>query len=410
MNVPESVITGLGVVSPCGIGKEGFWQSLSEGHSGISEITLFDTSPFKVTQGGEVKNFEPKKILGPKGLRNLDRSTLSLLVATHQVLEDSGIQVDDKNTDAIGICTGTTFSHLWSVVEFDREVFTDGLNFSNPALFPSTVINAASSQASIRFNIQGFNTTISTGYTSGLEALQYSREALSTKKANIVLSGSVDALSASVFFGFHKLGYMGGLKGIPLSCPFDKRRNGMLLGEGAVMLAVETEKDALKRGVKPYAKIRGAGRFFDSYRMGKIHPKGEGLEKAIVQALDEAGVSVKDIDYISSSANSDGIMDRIEVDVLSRVFGGGLKKIPVSSIKSMLGETFSAAGGLQVASVIGAMKKGEIPPTINYLQKDPQCDIDCVPNQAQKKEVKYALVTSFGPGGYNSACIIEKYT
>lgn len=401
------VITGLGVVSPIGIGKDAFWQGLAESKNGIDTISSFETDKFSVHVAGEVKNFDPKAYLGQKGLRNLDRSALFLMTAAKSALEDAQLQITEASADDIGICTGTNFSHLWSIVEFDKEVFKDGLDFANPALFPSTVMNAASSHVSIRFNIKGFNTTISTGYTSGLASLKYAIDALNTDKAKIALSGGVDVLTSSLFFGFHKLGYMAGLKGLPLSCPFDKRHNGPVLGEAAAVFCIEEKERAAERKTRSLAEIKSVSTYFDAFQMSKIQPQGEGLEKVIKTVINEAGINAKDIDYISSCANSSVDFDRIEAKVLKNIFGKELNKIPVSSIKSMVGETFSAASSLQIASCIGAMKNGFVPATINLKDKDPECDIDCVPNKAQKKNIKLALITSFGPGGYNSACILE---
>jgi 3-oxoacyl-[acyl-carrier-protein] synthase II len=401
------VITGVGVVAPNGIGKDAFWQALEEGRDAIRKINAFDTDKFPVHSGGEVQDFDPKVFLGQKGLRNLDRSALFLMTAAKLAMEDAKLEITPTNSDTIGICTGTTFSHLWSIAEFDKEVFKDGLDFANPALFPSTVMNASSSHVSIRFNIKGFNTTLSTGYSSSLSALKYSLEALDTGKAEIILSGGVDVLTSQLFFGFHRLGYMAGIKGIPLSCPFDRRRNGPLLGEAAAMFCIEDSKKAQERKATIFAKIRSISSYFDAFQISKVHPQGEGLERAIKDTIEQAGIGPGDIDYISSCANSSQDLDKIEVKVLKRIFGKALNKIPVSSIKSMLGETLSASGALQAASCIGAMLRGIIPPTINYKFKDPECDIDCVPKKAQRKNVKLALVTSFGPGGYNSACILE---
>lgn len=409
MDKKEKVITGIGVISSVGIGRDNFWRATEEGKNPVGEITSFETDKFLTHLAAEVKDFEPKDLLGPKGLRNIDRSALFLMSAAKLAIDDAGLVIDDSTADKIAVSTGTNFSHLWSIVEFDKEVFKEGIDFANPALFPSTVINTASSQVSIRFNIQGFNTTISTGYTSGLVALSYGLDALSTKKAEIVFCAGVDVVTSSLFFGLHKLGYMAGLGGVPLSCPFDKRRNGPILGEAAAILCLEEAQSAKRRKAKIFARIKSTASYFDAFQMGKVHPQGEGLEQAVRNALDEAGLSLEDIDYISSCANSSVALDKVEVKVLKRIFGDRLKKIPVSSIKSMLGETFSASGLLQVISCIGAMQRGVVPPTINYQEKDPECDIDCVPNRAQQKEVKIALITSFGPGGYNSACILEKY-
>jgi len=404
------VITGIGVVAPNGIGKENFWKALEEGKDCAGEISGFPTDDFSVKVAAEVRNFDPSAVVGPKGLRNLDRSALFLVSASKLCLDDARLVIDDSNTDDFGICTGTTFSHFWSLLEFDREVFTEGIEFASPALFPSTVMNAASSQVSIRFNIQGFNATVSTGYTSGLEALKYSILALETGKAKTVLCAAVDTLSYPLFFGFHKLGYMAGIKGLPISCPFDKRRNGPVLGEAATVLCIEDEKCARERNVPILARVKSVANYYDTAKMGKIKPGGDGLEKAIRQVLDEARIAPQDIDYISSCANSAQDLDRIEAKVLQNVFGNDIGNIPVSSIKSMIGETFSPASTLQIISSIGAMNSGRIPPTINFSEADPACSIDCVPNTAREKKINNALITSFGPGGHNSACIIEKYT
>jgi len=404
----EVVITGIGVVAPNGIGKEAFWQALENGENAISEVSLFDTAKFPVKLAGEVKNFNAETYLEPKRLRNLDRNAIFLLTASKLALDDAKFSVTAENTDTVGVSTGTTFPHIWSIAEFDKEVFVEGLNFSNPAFFPMTVVNAASSHVSIYFNIQGFNTTLSTGYTSGLESIRYSLNNLKNKKADFILSSAVETISAPLFFGFHKLGYMAGIKGPALSCPFDKRRNGPIPAEAAVVLCVETPDAARARNAHIYAKIKSVASYFDACNMGKINPDGEGLEKSIRASLDASKTKPEDIDYISACANSSADLDHIEVKVLKKVFGKHLSKIPVSSIKSMIGETFSAASLLQAASAIGVMERGIIPPTLNYQQSDIDCDIDCVPNQARKKQVRTALVTSSGPGGYNSACILQK--
>jgi 3-oxoacyl-(acyl-carrier-protein) synthase len=204
------------------------------------------------------------------------------------------------------------------------------------------------------------------------------------------------------------LGYLAGIKGPALLCPFDRRRNGTLLGEGAAVFCVENLGSARKRRAPVLAKVKAVSGYFDGNKIGRVNPSGEGLEKTVRQVLDASGMSTQDIGYISASANSSPELDRAEARVLKNIFGGSLKKMPVSAIKSMLGETISAAGSLQIASVIGAFSRGKIPPTINYLQEDPECQLDCVPNQARHREVKTALVLACGPGGYNSACVLEK--
>ncbi len=403
------VITGIGVVSPFGIGREIFWQKLEKGESAVKKISSFDTSPFSVKVAAELKDFDPASFLGKKGLRNLDRSSLFLLVAAKLALEDRKLEINEKNTDKIGVATATTFSHFWPIVEFDKEIFEEGIDFASPALFPLTVMSAPSSAVSIRYNIQGFNTTVSSGFPSAIDALNYSFVALATNKAELVLSCAVETLNFYLFFGLHKLKYMAGINGPLINCPYDKRRNGPVLGEGAVVLIIEDEKRTKKEKTKIYAKINGVGLYFDSFHIGKIHPQGQGLEEAIKKAMEKAGISLKDIDCIFSCANSSYDLDKIEIKVLKKIFGKNLNKIPVTSIKSMIGESFSASAGLQIVAAIGALLRGVIPPTINYKEKDPDCYIDSLVRKPLKKDIKRILITSFGPGGYNGACILEKY-
>jgi 3-oxoacyl-[acyl-carrier-protein] synthase II len=408
MKKSEFVISGMGAVTPFGVGEKIFWENLKAGHNAILPITGFATGKIPLKLAGEVKNLNPETYLGEKGLRNLDRSALFSLIAAKSAIESAKLTINDKNTDSIGVCTGTTFSHIAPIIEFDNEVFKSGLNFTNPALFPSTVVSAASSNVSIRFNIQGFNTTISTGYCSSLDALNYSVNAIESGNADTVLCGGVDTLSSSLFWGFNKLGYLAGIRGIPKCCPFDKRRNGPVLGEGAGYICLETSEQAKKRKARQYARVRSVASYFDASGPGKIHRSGKGLEKAIQKALDKAEVSPREVDYISSCADSSQDLDRMEIKALKNVFEAKLNKIPISSIKSMIGETFSAAGILQIISCVEAMHNGYVPPTINFREADPNCDIDCVANKSRKKDVRIALVLSHGYGGYNSACVVER--
>lgn len=403
------VITGIGIVSPSGIGKEAFWKNLQEGKDTAAEVVNFNVDDFSVNHAAEVRNFKAADYLEAPRLRHLDRSALMLLTAAKLCLDDAGLKVSPANTDDVGIVTGTTFSHLWPTMEFDKEVFKETLDFASPALFPSTVLNATSSHVSIYFNAQGFNTTVCSGYTSFLEALRYGMLALATGKAKHVLVGCVEALSYYLYGGFFKLGYMAGVKGEAISCPFDKRHNGPVLGEAAAVFLIEEGKTAKERQAKALAKVLSVESFFDAHRTGKVHPNGEGFEKAVRKALNSADISASNVDYISACANSTVELDRIEVKVMKKVFANRLKDIPMSSIKSMLGETISASAGLQTASGVGAMQNGFIAPTINHRDRDPECDIDCVPNIAREKKVKCVLVNSFGPGAFNSAAVISNY-
>ncbi len=406
------VITGIGVVSSVGIGKEEFWNALKEGRQGVKEIEYPELKELKVRKAYQVSDLEPAKFLGHKGLRNLDKPTKLLLISAKLALEDANLEITEKNTDCVGVVTGTTLGSIPSITEFNKEVLLEGIEFSNPALFPNTVINAPSSQISIRFGIQGFNTTISTGFTSSLDALKYALDFLELEKAQQILVGAVESLDFSIYFGFYKLGYLAGIRGPEIMCPFDRRRNGVILGEGAVSLILETESEAKKRKAKIYAEVKSCVQFFDGFRLGKIHPQGEGLERAIKKAVEISGLDLKDFDYVNCSANSTKDLDKIELNVLEKTFGKRLlKKIPITSIKSMIGETYSASGAFQIASCVGSFVKGFIPRTLNYKEKDPQLpEVNIVTDDMIKSKINNILISCFGPGGYNSACVISRYS
>src|SRR4030066_1309392 len=370
MTKKRIVITGIGVIAPNGIGKEQFWTALKEGRSGIKPISRFDTSSFKCKLGGEVPNFNPTVFLGTKGLKNLDRTARLLCSAAKLALEDAKLTINYKNTDDIGVCTGTTLSSLWNFAEFERGAIKEGPLFTDAALFPGTVVNAASSQVSIRFNIQGFNTTVSTGYSSSIDALKYAVDFIRAGRTKAVLVGAVESISPANYTGFYRLGFLAGIKGEELSCPFDKRRNGIILGEGAAVIVIEDEEYAKRRKANIYAEVKGTGNCFDPYKMGKYNPEVNGLRESMKKAVRDSGLRITDIDYISASANSVREQDRLEPKAIKDVLGRVAYNIPVSSIKSMIGDPFSAGGLLQIAASVGSMVNGFIPPTINYRVKD----------------------------------------
>jgi len=403
----QVVITGVGVIAPNGIGKDEFWQALKGGRSGIKKITVFDPGLFKARLGGEVVNFEAETFLGAKGLRNVDRSTRFLCSAAKLALEDARLEITPENTDEIGVVTATTISVIWNISEFSKEAAVEGPHFVNPAGFPGTTINAPSSQVSIRFNIKGFNATISTGYTASLDCLRYALDFIKSGKAKAVLVAGVEALSFQNFVGFYNLGFLAGINAEEISCPFDKRRNGIILGEGACVLVAEDEEYAKKRNAKIYAKISSVENIFDAYRSGKYQPKADGLTRVISRALKNSHTGP--IDYISAAANSVQQQDKLETMAIKEDFQELAAKIPISSIKSMIGETLSVAGLFQIASSIGAMMNGFIPPTINYKEPDPACDLEYVPNESRQAMVRNVLINNFGPGGNNAAAIISKY-
>lgn len=400
MPTKRVVITGLGLVSSIGIGKDAFQKALFKGTSGIKPITLFDSAPFKNKTAGEVADFQANIFLGDKGLRTLDRSTKLVNSAAKLVLEEANYIVTESNCRDTGVVIGTNLGSIKSISDYDREAMVEGPRYVNPALFPNTVINSPSSQISIRFNIKGFNVTVSTGFTCGIESLNYAVNAIKLGRAKAVLAGAVEELSIQTFIGFYKSGCLAGTDSasIELSCPFDKRRNGVILGEGACVLMLEELESAQERGAHIYAEIKGSHSAFN-----------QDIASAMVQALNKSGLKPQEVDYICSGANSSLEPDRLEAESIYQAFGDSAKKIAVSSIKSMIGECFSAGGAFAVAAGALSIQSQAIPPLINYEVKDPECDLNFVIKNTKNKQVNNVLVNSFGPFGENSSLVVSKF-
>lgn len=404
MAAKRAVVTGLGIICSDAIGKEAFENALLKGISGIKPISLFDTTDFKVKTAGQVKDFKPEEILGLKGLRLLDRSTKLLNCATKLALEDAKLEINEENTRDIGVVIGTTLGSLKSICDFDKEALTEGPQFVNPALFPNTVINSPASQVSIKFKIKGFNTTISTGFSASLDALGYALDFIKLGRAKIILAGGVEELCIQTFLGFYKTGFLAGIKdgSVELSCPFDRRRNGIIFGEGSGVLVLEDLDSALTRKANIYAEVLGFGMGFAA--------KGFGLARAMRSALGEANIPSENIDYICAAANSTVRGDFLETTAIKDVFAKTQNKVYISAIKSMLGECFSASGALQAIAAVCAIDKQQVSPTINYQEKDPACDLNYVTGSAQRGKISKVLINAFGPAGRNSSLVISKFT
>lgn len=394
------MITGLGIISPNGIGKDAFSEAIFQGISGIRPVSLFDTDGLAAKTSGEIKDFKPEEFLGAKGLRLLDRSTKLVNSAAKLALDDAGLEISDENNQQAGVVIGNTLGSLRSIMDFDKAALEDGARYVNPGLFPNTVINSPASQISIRFNIKGFNATIATGFCAGLDAISYAADFIRFGRARQVLAGAVEEMCLQTFLGFYKGGFLAGSRGEELSCPFDKRRNGIVFGEGSAVLILEDWESALGRKANIYAEVLGSGMSFNKQPVG--------LKKAMQLALEKAGANPQDMDYICAGANSSVKGDWQETAAIKEVFSESPGRPRVSSIKSMIGESFSASGALQVAAAVCAIKRQMIPPTINYHQKDSRCDLNYVVNEALSCRVNKVLINTFGPNGCNSSLIIAK--
>lgn len=381
------VVTGIGVLSSIAIGKDAYWRSLASGKQGYRSITLFDTSSLKVKIAGEIPDFDPKEILGKKGLIDLDRSTTLLLSAFKFALEDAGIGSDNINSSITGISVGTTFGSINSLSEFDRQSLEEGPHFVNPSRFPNTVINSPASRAAIRYVVKGPNATISTGYCAALDAVDYALNTINCGRARRMIVGSVEEMCIQTFLGFYQLGYLSGLDGKePLSCPFDKRRNGIIFSEGASALMLEDLELALERKANIYAEVLGIGSNFEPFRLHKFNPARHGITESMKLAISNAELKPENIDCIFANANSTQMTDFVETKAIKEVFEYSYE-IPITAIKSMVGESFSASGGLSTVAAIGSIATNVIPPTVNYMELDQNCDLGYVITYPKQKKL-----------------------
>ncbi len=406
------VITGISILSPIGVNKEEFWNNLTNGVSGIKDITLFDVSRYKSKKAGEISDFDAKAYLGKKGIRHIDRTSLLVSSAAKIVMDDAKITHEIYSEDELGIVIGSTYGSIGSISAFDLEGLEEGPTFVNPMDFPNTVLNAPASRVSIFCNATGLNSTISTGTASGLDALIYASDFLRLGRGKAVLAGGVHGLTADIFWGAYRSGILSGSNNgdIEISAPFDKRRNGFIIGEAAALLVIERLEDALERDAKIYAEIKGYGCTFNPDKVSRDDFDTTQGVRCISIAMKNAGLNIEDISYIAACANSSVTGDKMEAKIIKDYFGDYADKIPVSAIKSMTGECLDASGSVQSVASVLAINNGIIPPTINYQEKDEDCILDYVPNKSRKKEVNNVLINSFSDTGNISSIIISKYS
>lgn len=406
MDKQRIVITGLGVVSPTGIGKDEFWNNYFTNVSGIKPITLFDTSTYRCHHAGEISDFQPEKYLGPKGLRNLDRTTLLALVAAKLAIEDAKLEITDENRNDIGVVLGSTMGSVHSISEFDKVGLREGPRYVNPALFPNAVINSPASQVAIRFGLRGLNSTISTGFSASLDAIGYAMDMLRLGRVKTLLVGGVEELCIQTFLGFYKLGLLStSLNGAPpIFSPFSERSRGTLLGEGAAFFVLEPFEQVLTRRGDLHGELLGYESQFHPASMHRYDPEAAGPIAVMRRALTVAEIGFEDVDHISACANSIKAGDAMEQTAIKAVFGSRAHDIAISAVKSMLGESFSAGGALQLAAALGVFARQQIPAVATPY--DPRSVSGSPLTATSVAPVNFALVDAFSPTGVSSALVI----
>ncbi len=407
MEKKRIVITGIGVVAPNGIGKEEFWSNCLANVSGIKPITLFDTSRYRCRWAGEISKFQPETYLGPKGLRNLDRTTLLALVAAKMALIDATLESTEQDSADTGVVIGSTMGSVHSISEFDREGLHEGPRYVNPAEFPNTVINSPASRIAIHLGFRGLNATISTGFTASLDAMGYALDMLRLERVRRLLVGGVEELCLQTFLGFYKLGFLAVSKNgaPPAFQPFGPDRAGALLGEGATFFMFECLEDALARQARIYAECLEYATEFTPRYMFRYDPTAVGLTRAISQAVKESQLDSDAIDFVGACANSTKVCDASEMVALENIFGSRLSRMSLHAVKSLVGESFSAGAGLQLAAALGYMNcsKNESSETEASLTR---IDRGGSGSALSQWPPHTALIDAFGPMGAASSLVI----
>jgi 3-oxoacyl-[acyl-carrier-protein] synthase II len=409
------VVTGLGALTPLGKTVEEYWQGLADGVSGCDFIKQFDCSKFKTRFACEVKDFDPTTYLDRKEARKMDRYCQFALIASDEAVKDAGITKENADPDRVGVIFG---SGIGGLITFQQEVtdfaLGDGTPRFNPFFIPKMILDIAAGQISMRHNFRGPNFAVVSACASSTNAIIDAFDNIRLNKADIIITGGSEAVvSAAGLGGFNAMKALSERNDSPstASRPFDKERDGFVMGEGAGVLVLESLEHALARGAKIYCEIAGGGATADAYHITAPHPEGLGAKNVMNAALKDAGMQASDIDYINVHGTSTPLGDIAETKAILSVFGENAYNLNISSTKSMTGHCLGAAGALEALACIMAVTKDIIPPTINHFTDDPELDakLNFTFNKAQHRTVNAALSNTFGFGGHNASVIVKKY-
>lgn len=406
------VVTGLGVVAPNGIGVETFWESLVNGVSGVDRITRFDAGRHDTKIAAEVKGFDPLLYMEKKEVKKMDRFIHYALAGAIMAVDDAQLTVKDDERSRIGVLIGTGMGGIPVLEETHKTLLEKGPDRISPFFIPSIITNLASGHIAIRFGLRGPNSCVSTACASGNHAIGESFELIGRGMADVMFAGGTEAvISPLTIGGFGAMKALSTRNDAPqrASRPFDKGRDGFVMGEGAGVLILEELDHALQRGAKIYAELKGYGMSADAYHITAPEPEGAGAIASMILALEDAGLQPEEVDYINAHGTSTQAGDASETKAIKKVFGDHAYRLAVSSIKSMTGHLLGAAGGVESVATVLTLHHGVIPPTINYDEPDPECDLDYVPNKARRTKVRVAFNNSFGFGGTNATLVFKQY-
>jgi 3-oxoacyl-[acyl-carrier-protein] synthase II len=398
----------------CGSGntREEVWSNLIAGRSGIGPITKFDTSGFPVRIASEVKGFDPLKFIEKKEAKKMDTFIHYALAAAEEAMSDSGLRIDQDNAERVGVYIASGIGGFGTIEREHEKFLKGGPGKISPFFIPSAIVNLAAGQVSIRFGAKGPNSATCTACSAGAHAIGDSFKLIQRGDADAMICGGAEAaITPMGVGGFAAMRALSTRNDEPqrASRPFDRDRDGFVMGEGAGILILEELEAARRRGARIYAEIVGYGMSGDAHHITQPAEDGEGAVRVMLNAIRDAGIQPHEVDYINAHGTSTYYNDKIETAAIKRVFGDSAYSVAVSSTKSMMGHLLGAAGGVEAAVTALAVYEQIIPPTINYENPDPDCDLDYVPNQARRVQIRYALSNSFGFGGTNAALLFKRY-
>ncbi|MEX0766228.1 MAG: beta-ketoacyl-ACP synthase II [bacterium] len=405
-------ITGLGVISPIGIGKDRFWNALMEGRSGVDRISRFDASGFDSKIAAEVRDFDPADYMDKKETRRNDRFVQFAYAASRMALDDSGFSITPQNGTQVGVLIGSGIGGATTWEEQHRILIERGPDRVSPFFIPMIIINMAAGIISILLGAKGPNSAVVTACATGGNAIGDAARNIQRGEAIAMLAGGSEAaITPLSIAGFCSMKAVSTRNDEPqkASRPFDAKRDGFIMGEGSGVVLLEEMEHARRREAHIYAELVGYGMSGDAYHITQPDPEADGAARSMRNALRDANMEPKQIDYINAHGTSTLYNDRTETLAVKRVFGEHAKTVPVSSTKSMTGHLLGAAGGVELIACVQAIEHGAIPPTINYEFPDPECDLDYVPNTARKMRVDAAMSNAFGFGGHNAILIVRRY-
>lgn len=398
------VITGLGTVNPLSQGARPFFSALLAGKNGIGTITAFDVSGYRCSQGGVVCSFDVPE-LSPKERRVVDRGSQLLLAAAHEAFHDARLRsLHEADLASIPLMTGTTLGGIGAGETFYRQLLKDRTRV-HPAPLLGTSPHAANDLVMSKLSLQGASMVFSTACSASAQAIGHAFDFIRAGGAKVSLAGGYETMSELTYSGFNILHAMTSDK----IRPFDRRRSGLVLGEGAAVVVLEELEHALARGAQPYAEVAGYGSTSDAYHMTAPHPQGEGAARAIAMALSDGGIAPEEVDYVTAHGTATRANDSAETCAIKTALGERARKVPVSSIKSAIGHLLGAAGAMGALAAILAIHRNAVPPTLNYVEPDPECDLDPVPNEGREARVDVALANAFGFGGNNCVLAFRRF-